>query len=78
MLSVARNELLFLMKQRRKDVSVFVVAVYAHLKLFLYRSQPLYYNALKAKTKTSMEDALMKLCHIRSGQRFSHASKSSQ
>jgi len=57
------------MEHRRIDTSVFVVAVYAHFNIFLYTNQPLYYNALKAKKNPLIEDALMKLCQIRSDQR---------
>lgn len=56
MLSVARNKLLFLMEHRSIDASVFVVAVYAHFNILLHTNQPLYYNALKAKKNTRMED----------------------
>lgn len=56
MLSVARNKLLFLMEHRSIDVSVFVVAVYAHFNILLHTNQPLYYNALKAKKNPRMED----------------------
>lgn len=78
MLSVARNELSFLMEHRRLDASVFVVAVYAYFNVFLFTNQPLYYDALKAKKNPLMEDALTMLRQPRSGQKSSPASNSTQ